>query len=135
VIAMPELTGPLLEHRQQHGVLVVTVNRKSIQGEAEAEALRQELLEVVQRSGLTRIVIDLSRTRYVSSIAFWPLLSLRKRMQESGGRLLICGLTGAVADVFHTTKMVGPAGSADAPFEEAADQTEAVALLAGSAPA
>ena len=81
------------------------------------------------------VVIDLSAARYVSSIAFWPLLSLRRRLQEQQGRLLICGLGGAVADVFQTTKMVSSAGSADAPFEVAADRAEAVALLAEQAKA
>jgi anti-anti-sigma factor len=127
---MPEPQGPILEHTLERGVLVVLINRSSIQGEEVADALRQELRDVVERTGAGRVVIDLSRARYVSSIAFWPLLSLRRRLQEKGGRLLICGLSGPVADVFHTTKMVSSSGAADAPFEVAADRAEAVARLA-----
>jgi anti-anti-sigma factor len=123
--------GPVLESHLDRGVLVVTFTQPSIQGEAVAEMVRQELLDAVDRAGVRWVVVDLSRVRYLSSIAFWPLLSLRRRLQEQqGGRLLICGLTGAVADVFHTTRMVSSAGSADAPFEVVADRTEAVQLLA-----
>jgi anti-anti-sigma factor len=122
--------GPILESHLDRGVLVVTFTQPSIQGEAIAEKVRQELLDAVERAGVRWVVIDLSRVRYLSSIAFWPLLSLRRRLQEQGGRLLICGLTGAVADVFHTTRMVSSAGAADAPFEVVADRNEAVPLLA-----
>jgi anti-anti-sigma factor len=123
----------MFESCLERGVLVLTVTEPSIEGEALADRLRQEMLEAVERAGVKWVVIDLNQARYVSSIAFWPLLSLRRRLQqEQGGRLLICGLTGAVADVFQTTRMVSAAGSADAPFEVATDRAEAVALLAGS---
>jgi anti-anti-sigma factor len=132
---MPEVSGPLLQSAVERGVLVLTVATPRIEGEDIAETLRGELLEAVERAGVPWVVIDLSAARYVSSIAFWPLLSLRRRLQEHKGRLLICGLSGAVADVFQTTKMVSSAGSADAPFEVAADRAEAVALLADPAKA
>jgi anti-anti-sigma factor len=129
---MPEPHGPILESGLDRGVLVLAVTRKSIEGDEVADALRQELLEQVGRSGARKVVIDLSRTRYLSSIAFWPLLSLRRLLHDKGGRLIICGLTGTVADVFETTKMISSTGPADAPFEVAADRTEAVARLSGT---
>ncbi len=132
---MPEPDGPILESALDRGVLVLAVNRKSIEGDEVAEALRKELLEVVDRSAARRVVMDLSRVCYLSSIAFWPLLSLRRRLADQGGRLVICGLTGTVADVFETTKMISATGPADAPFEVAADRAEAVVRLAGSASA
>jgi anti-anti-sigma factor len=131
---MPEPHGPILESALERGVLVLTVTRRSIEGDEVADALRQELLALVERAEVKKVVIDLSRARYVSSIAFWPLLSLRRRLQDKGGRLIICGLTGAVADVFQTTKMVSAAGTADAPFEVAADRAAAIAHLAGPPP-
>jgi anti-anti-sigma factor len=131
---MPAPHGPILDSCLERGVLVLTVKRSSIQGDEVADELRKELRSAADRTGSSRVVIDLSCARYVSSIAFWPLLSLRRWLQERGGRLLICGLSGAVADVFHTTKMVSAAGAADAPFEVATDRAEAITLLAGPAP-
>jgi anti-anti-sigma factor len=128
---MPQPQGPILESDLDRGVLVLSVTRKSIEGDEVAEVLRRELLEVVERTGARQVVIDLSRASYVSSIAFWPLLALRKRLLAQGGRLLICGLTPEVADVFETTKMATSAGSPDAPFEVVADRAAAVALLIG----
>jgi anti-anti-sigma factor len=129
---MPDLT-PILVARVEHGVLVLNVTRQQIEGEEIANRLREELLAAVTSHAATKVVLDLQHTRYVSSIAFWPLLALRRQLHEQGGRLIICGLTGAVHDVFTTTRMVSSSGSTDAPFETAPDRETAVARLSGEA--
>ena len=120
-----------LEASVEQGVLVLTVTQRQIEGEDVAAALKEELLASVARHQLNKVVLDLRNTRYVSSIAFWPLLTLRRQLADQGGKLIICGLTGAVEEVFTTTKMVSSSGSMNAPFEMAADREAAVARLAG----
>jgi anti-anti-sigma factor len=121
---------PYLDCCMERGVLVLTVNRRQIEGEDLALGLKEELLSTVASFGATRVVLDLSQTRYVSSIAFWPLLTLRRQLADQDGRLIICGLTGAVYEVFTTTKMVSSAGALNTPFEMAPDREAAIALLA-----
>jgi anti-anti-sigma factor len=121
--------SPFLESTIENGVLVLTIVRQQIEGEDLAAGLKQELLEAVARSGLNRVVLDLRNTRYVSSVAFWPLLALRRQLNDQGGRLLLCGLTGAVHDIFTSTKMITGSGSLNAPFEVAPDRATAVARL------
>jgi anti-anti-sigma factor len=121
---------PYLEPSIERGVLVLTILRQQIEGEDLALGLKDELLATVAHHDLPKVVLDLKNTRYVSSIAFWPLLALRRQLGERGGRLIVCGLTGAVHEVFSTTKMVSSAGSLNAPFEMAPDRESAVALLA-----
>jgi anti-anti-sigma factor len=121
---------PYLDVSTERGVLVLTVLRRQIEGEAHAAGLKEELLGAVARHKATRVVLDLKNTVYVSSIAFWPLLTLRRQLAEQGGRLLICGLSGAVYDVFTSTKMVSSSGALNAPFEMAPDRQAAVARLA-----
>ena len=120
-----------LEASVEQGVLVLTVTQRQIEGEDVAAALKAELLATVDRHQLNKVVLDLSNTRYVSSIAFWPLLTLRRQLADQNGKLILCGLTGAVEEVFTTTKMVSSSGSMNAPFEMAADREAAVARLAG----
>ena len=129
---MTDPASPLLQPAVDHGVLVLTVTAPKIEGELVAEQLREEMLGAVAQHHATRVVIDLAHTRYVSSIVFWPLLTLRKRLAAQGGRLVICGLTGMVHDVFTTTKMVDTGGSPDAPFETAPDRPSAVSRLAAA---
>ena len=122
---------PYLESTVEDGVLVLTIVRQQIEGEDLAAGLKQELLAAVARSGLNRVVLDLRNTRYVSSVAFWPLLTLRRQLNDQGGRLLLCGLTGPVHDIFTSTKMITGSGSLNAPFEVAPDRATAVVRLSG----
>jgi anti-anti-sigma factor len=127
-------TKPYLESSVEQGVLVLTIVRRQIEGEDLALGLKDALLTTVAAHGATKVVLDLENTRYVSSIAFWPLLALRRQLAGQGGRLVLCGLTGAVHDVFTTTKMVSSAGALDAPFEMAPDRASAIELLTEDTP-
>ncbi|HWG46704.1 MAG TPA: STAS domain-containing protein [Gemmataceae bacterium] len=126
---MPQSVGPLLQSVLHQGVLVLTITRTRIQGEEIAEGLREEMRSALERAGVNRVVIDLQHARYLSSVAFWPLLSLRRQLLDAGGHLIICGLCDDVEDVFTTTKMISTGGAVDAPFEVAADVASAVARL------
>lgn len=126
---MSQAIGPLLRSSVDQGVLILTIVQPRIQGEEIAQALRDEMRESVARTGVNRVVIDLQHTRYLSSVAFWPLLSLRRQLIDAGGRLIICGLSGDIEDVFTTTKMISTGGAVDAPFEVASDTAAAVARM------
>lgn len=125
---MAERTA-LLQSSLEAGVLILSVTARQIEGEEVASALKEELLAALNAHDCRWVVLDLKATRYVSSIAFWPLLRLRAQLAARQGRLIVCGLTGAVHDVFTTTKMVSSTGAADAPFEVAPDREAAVARL------
>ncbi len=128
---MSYAAGPLLHSSIDQGILVLTIAQSRIQGEEIAQSLREEMQSALEKAGVNRVVIDLRHARYLSSAAFWPLLSLRRQLLDAGGRLIICGLSGDVEDVFTTTKMISLGGEADAPFEVAPDASAAVARLLG----
>jgi anti-anti-sigma factor len=129
---MTEPIGPLLQSSLDQGVLVLTIIKPRIQGEEVAQALREELHSAVQRADTKRVVIDFQHARYLSSVAFWPLLSLRRQLLDAGGRMIICGLSGDLEDIFMTTKMISTGGLIDAPFEVSPDAAAAVARLVAS---
>ncbi len=131
---MPRTTEPSLQSSVEDGVLVLTLLWSHIEGEEAAHVLGRDIQEALTRTGAKAVVVDMQHTRFVSSVAFWPLLNLRRQLQQKGGRLLICGLSGAVEDVFCTTKMVSTGGGVDAPFQMAPDRAAAVALLSAAAP-
>src|SRR5947209_19131327 len=103
---MPEPPPQHLEFRTEQGVLVVTLKVTHIQEEDVAEALRQELLRALTESPCHDVIIDFRHTRYLSSVAFRPLLSLRRQLQGRGGCLVLCGLSSEVGDIFYTTRLV-----------------------------
>jgi anti-anti-sigma factor len=123
-----------LESSVQSGVLVITVTENQLQDEKLAQAIQDELLSVVNSAGLSSVVVDLRNIRYVSSVAFRPLLRLRRHVHDAGGKLVLCGMSRIVGDVFFTTKLVSPDGSFVAPFEMAADAAAAVERITSPSP-
>jgi anti-anti-sigma factor len=111
------------------GVLVLTITVRQIEGEEVAEALRQAMLAAVASQQTPKVVIDFQHIRYVSSVVFRPLLGLRRQLQQIKGRLLVCGLSKTVGDVFYTTRMISNSGNFNAPFEMETDRAAAVARL------
>jgi len=121
--------NPLLHSFVDQGVLVLTIVQSRIQGEETAQQLREEMQFAQEKAGVNRVVVDLQHVRYLSSVAFWPLLSLRRQLLDTGGRLIICGLSGDLEVLFLTTKMISSGGAVDAPFEVAPDAAAAISRL------
>jgi anti-anti-sigma factor len=134
VATMPEPQSRLLKSSVDQGILVLTITVTELQGEKVAESLLQELLAQVAHHQAQKVVVNLQNIKYISSVAFRPFLSLRRRLQEAGGRLILCGLSSVVGDVFYTTRLLSPTGSFDAPFEMAKDVAAALARLSGNIP-
>jgi anti-anti-sigma factor len=126
---MAEAQYRLVQVSAQDDVLVLTITEPQVEGDAVAQALQRELLTAVGAADARKVVIDFQRVRYISSVAFAPLLSLRRHLQGMGGRFLVCGLSTMVGDIFYSTKMVSPSGTFTAPFEMAPDVAAAIAVL------
>jgi anti-sigma B factor antagonist len=126
---MSEPTAKHLKAGIEDGVLVLTLTDSQLQEERAAQELLQELAAMVDHYRARKVVVDLGSIRYISSVAFRPLLNLRRRLVEAHGRMMLCNLSPVVGDVFYTTRLVSPTGSFDAPFEMEKDVASAVAAL------
>jgi len=126
---MPDAPQHHLTTSLQERVLVLTITDKQVEGEEVPEALREEMLAALAQAGVHNVVVNFANTQLISSAAFRPLLALRRKLLQDGGRLVLCGLTKVVGDVFFTTRMVDATGAASAPFELKADVPSAVAYL------
>ncbi len=113
-------------------VLVLTIRDKEIQGEDVANGLRDEMLAAAAEFSPRHVVVNFVNIEYISSVAFWPLLSLHRKLQEQGGRVTVCGLNPTVGDVFYNTRLISPGGSFTAPFGVETDVKAAVARLRGT---
>ena len=129
--AMTEPHYRYLRPSVQQGILVLTVTYPQIRsGDFElVDAVRQEMLDAVAQDGTGKVIVDLSAVEYLGSGGFRPLLSLRKRLQESGGDMLLCGLTPDVREVLLTSRLINAAGSSDAPFGFEPDVSRALGRL------
>jgi anti-anti-sigma factor len=130
---MPESNDRHLTSHTEQGVLVLTFTDPQIRGDDMAEEVRDELLATVREAGVDRVVLDLGRVTYISSVAFRPLLQLHAALKDRHGRIILCNLHEAVREVLHLTRLVSTGQSARSPFEEQPDVAAAVASLAAPA--
>jgi anti-sigma B factor antagonist len=117
--------------RTESGVVVLTIKEKQLTGEDLCEAIRQELLSAV--GDRAKIIVDFSQVEYVSSVAFRALLSLRRRVHQLEGRLVLCHLSPPVAEVFKATRLLINSRSSPSMFEEQPTIEAGIAALNGSA--
>jgi anti-sigma B factor antagonist len=75
------------------GVTLVQVEGQLIVGN------RQELKDLIQAA------IDFSRTGYIDSSGLGALVSISKRVRESGGELRLAGLNEDLRSLFELTKL------------------------------
>src|SRR5262245_1865293 len=116
-------------------VLVLTINEAQVVGDDLCDALRDEMLTLTVRSHARNVILDFHKVVYVASAGFRPLLSLHRILREQGGRLILCGLSPEVEEVFEVTRLISSRGSSRAPFEVQKDVPGAVAALFREPPA
>ena len=120
---------PHLKCNLVDAVLVLTIGETHLQGDKQAEAVRQSILDAVGHAEAKKVVLDFQTVKYLSSVGFRPLLSLRRKLQEVGGRLVLCNLSPEVSEVFRTTRMISTGRSSGSPFEAQPNLAAALASL------
>ena len=91
-----------------------------------AQNLVEETQAAVAHADAKKVVIDLEHVQYLTSANFRPLLALRKKLNEVGGRMVLCSLAQVVVEMFQTTRLIGAKGAF---FEVQPDVDAAVASL------
>src|SRR5262245_3969675 len=120
----------LISAREQDGVLVLRLEFERISTYQLGEAMGRELLDAVIGKQEPKVAVDLSKLTYMSSVGYGPLITLRSRVRESGGRLILCGLSGVVKEVFEATRLLINPHSPKSLFEFTDTLDQALALLA-----
>lgn len=127
------MTEPTFCHLQRHtdrGVRVLTLTDAELRGDDLAAALHDELLSAAGEAG--GVVVDLRNVRYMSSVAFRPLLALYQRLKDRGDRVVLCNLRPPVAEVMRLMRLTSTSHTSASPFEEKPDVAAAVATLAAA---
>lgn len=61
----------------------------------------------ILRSGHKSIILDFEDLQFLSSAGLRVILTLAKKIQAAGGKLVFCGLKGSVKDVFDIAGFTG----------------------------
>jgi anti-anti-sigma factor len=131
---MPETPYRHLTTRTDRGVLVLTLTPAEMRGEELCAAVLEELCAAAAAvPGPPRVALDLGRVTFLTSLGISALLGFRRRLMPAGGRLLLCALSPAVAEVLFTTRLASAEPSSVSPLAVVADVEAAVAQLAQAA--
>jgi anti-anti-sigma factor len=115
-----------LKTKSEQGVLVLTPTPSRLEGDAMAQSLVEETQAAVSHADAKKVVLDMEHVEYLTSANFRPLLALRKKLKEVGGRMVLCNLSPVVVEMFQTTRLIGSAGAF---FEVQPDVDAAIASL------
>jgi anti-sigma B factor antagonist len=108
---------------QEHdGVTVVSFGDASILDVVTIQSVGRQLYELVDGKQRRQIVLDFGAVRFLSSQALGVLLTLRRKADKAGARVMLCGLLPELEQVFRITKL-------DEMFQFHARVDQAVAAL------
>jgi anti-sigma B factor antagonist len=81
-----------------------------------------ELIDLIQGRNAPRLVLDFTGVKYLSSAALGKLITLKRKVDQIGGRLRLCEIDSETMDVFKIAKL-------DDYFEICTDQRAALESL------
>jgi anti-anti-sigma factor len=124
--AAPEYTSA----DSHQDVLVLTIKPQRVQQYDVAEAMGREMMREVTSRQATKVVVDMRNLQFMSSVGYGPLISLRSRVREAGGRLILCNINGVVRETLESTRLLINPHSPRSLFEHASDLPAALDALA-----
>lgn len=86
-----------IESRQDGGVLVATLKGRM---DAVTAPEFDAWFSARMQAGENNLVLDMAALDYISSAGLRSLLAAAKRVKAEAGTIVLCGLTGTVAEVF-----------------------------------
>ena len=88
--------------KDARGVVVIAVDGQLIVGNR--HELKQKVMDAVE-AGERKILIDFTETGYIDSSGLGALVSLSKKLRDTGGELRLAGLNEDLRTLFELTKL------------------------------
>lgn len=83
-------------------VNVIELSLPQILDSDEFDRLNDKILNALGGKAGARWVIDLAEVSYLGSSALGLMVNIRQRVKQAGGRLVLCGLSQRLLEIFHT---------------------------------
>jgi anti-sigma B factor antagonist len=86
-------------------VTVVNFVDRKILDEQNIQIIGEQLFSLVDEAGRRKLLLNFGNVEYLSSAALGKLITLNKKVQASGGRLILCNIDPQIHEVFEITKL------------------------------
>ena len=87
------------------GVTVVSFVESKIVTEENIQEVGDQLYSLVEDEGHKSLLLNFGNVQYLSSAALGKLITLNKKLQAVGGRLILCNIDPQIHEVFEITKL------------------------------
>ena len=94
-----------LELEEVGDVTVVNFVDKKILDEQNIQIIGDQLFSLVDEVGRRKLLLNFANVEYLSSAALAKLITLSKKLQQAGGRLILCNIDPQIYEVFEITKL------------------------------
>jgi anti-sigma B factor antagonist len=86
-------------------VTVINFVDKKILDEQNIQIIGEQLFGLVDQDGRRKLLLNFKNVEYLSSAALGKLITLNKKLQGAGGRLILCDIDPQIYEVFEITKL------------------------------
>ena len=94
-----------LELEEVGDVTVVNFIDKKILDEQNIQIIGEQLFDLVDNQGKKKLLLNFGNVEFLSSAALGKLITLNKKLQAVGGRLILCNIDPQIYEVFEITKL------------------------------
>ncbi len=102
---MPPPSRSWLDVKQVAGVTVIGIKARGVLDPETAEAIGEQVLNVLEEHGAARLVVDLSTVETMNSLMLGNLINLHKKAEADGGRLALCHVHPKLQEVFDVFRL------------------------------
>ena len=87
------------------GVTVVSFVDTKIVTEENIQEVGDQLYSLVEDEGHRQLLLNFGNVQYLSSAALGKFITLNKKVQAAGGKLVLCNIDPNIYEVFEITKL------------------------------
>lgn len=88
-----------------YDVTVATVNDSSIIDPQHIENLRVTLFDLIDKQNRTKLILDITKVKHLSSAALAVLIPLQEKYAKAKGKLILVGVCDGIMKLFTITKL------------------------------
>ncbi|MGF1581785.1 MAG: STAS domain-containing protein [Gemmataceae bacterium] len=94
-----------LEVEDSGEVTVVNFVDKKILDEQNIQTIGDQLFQLVDKLGRTKLLLNFGNVEYLSSAALGKLITLNRKVNNARGQLILCNISEQIYEVFEITKL------------------------------
>ena len=94
-----------LEVEDYGDITVVNFIDRKILDEQNIQKIGEDLFSLVDELGRKKILLNFSNVEYLSSAALGKFITLNKKVQQAGGKLVMCNINPDILEVFEITRL------------------------------